>query len=600
MAVEEGFLISGKSYATVTASSLYPTPSVRTATTSSKWTAFCKNIGASLLIEFPQQYFTKPREPPKIVLDRSFSLALIRCAVHFLPIACTAVLGYLNLTGYFVGDQINGGASARARDTLLLQIAAKVMVKSMLLNSSANAILIPQQELCVVASLTSIVIDVVRQQALSKDGVPLGLLSSGFRFSQVSYLWSPQYLVSSQGIRSFGRRLFMMVLLALCGLTAVFSGPASALLLIPGVRYHWPAGATDFWLIGTNETLWPDRLTIKNIGGDLCLQPTEGMAQTAPLNMSGCIWHGYSQLAQGLKDRHFDWSSNITINDGVVKRRFVRQQFIASGTESWALGVHVATGALSRVIADEWSWATRNASSAQGNGRNVNLKNATDGQGVAKVQTWLPTARTACLNYVDIPDTGLLDLGASLPFVRFFVLIMLQFAMLPEFAAYNYSASALRVDILDSSNISAQWVSVPKPTADNHLSAALLVRIPRGFGDGGKASTAAVFACSVDARWAMGTNVATGLPNTDNLVINGELRTTRTPTFSLSFSTHAFLPASGPDWRFVDLDLDWLNTLTSSLSTDSSGLTTLAKTFTYAGSDNSTPCDRMGDLGRHH
>lgn len=147
--------------------------------------------------------------------------------------------------------------------------------------------------------------------------------------------------------------MLLMSFLAMCGLIATFVGPSSALLMVPTVRNFWPAGGTDFWLIGTDNALWLDNLDVTHIGGENCRNPNRTSLRTAPLYLAGCVWHGYTQLAEGLKDRHFDWQSNITINDGIIKRQLTPQQVIASGTETWVLGVHVAASWLSRVLADE-------------------------------------------------------------------------------------------------------------------------------------------------------------------------------------------------------------------------------------------------------
>ena len=117
----------------------------------------------------------------------------------------------------------------------------------------------------------------------------------------------------------------------------------------------------------------------------------------------------------------------------------------------------------------------------------------------------------------------------------------------------------------------------------------MAVQVPYNINEIGKAQNRALFTCSVDARWAMGHNVGAGLPNTDNMVTHGELKSTRPPTTNLSASPDSFLPIQGPDWQTVKLDLDWLNVLTPPMGRKAStGWTTLAESFTYAGFDNST------------
>jgi hypothetical protein len=239
---------------------------------------------------------------------------------------------------------------------------------------------------------------------MSKNGIPLGLLGAGFYFDQLSFLWSPSYILGGLGIAHLARRLFIMFLIATCGLLAVFAGPSSALLMIPALHSKWPAGGTGFYVIGTNDTLWPDHLNASHVGGQMCLRPSLENITIAPLTSAGCIWHGQNELAEDLKDRHFDWQANITVNDGVVKRQITRHLYRvnAPGPESWALGVHVTAARLSRVIADEWTLATWNATSAHGLGRYAHVQNATNAAGVASVRSWLPAVRTACSRIGDI------------------------------------------------------------------------------------------------------------------------------------------------------------------------------------------------------
>lgn len=261
---------------------------------------------------------------------------------------------------------------------------------------------------------------------MSGHGIPFGLLSIGFNFHQLSFLWSPSFILGGWAIPQPARRISIMLLTAITGLLAAFVGPSSALLMIPAVHNKWPAGSTAFYLVGNDESLWPGHLNVSHIGGTMCLTPSAENISAASLPMSGCIWHGTSELVETMKDRHFDWQANITMDDGVVKRQITRSLYRPWGAspESWALGVHSASALLSRVIADQWSLSKDVATSAQGNGRYVHYKDATDGAGVAKVDTWLPAVRVSCNYYNDIGNStanqtdqtaavGIIVLGAT-------------------------------------------------------------------------------------------------------------------------------------------------------------------------------------------
>lgn len=84
---------------------------------------FLRNVGTSALY-----MFVGKTENPKVIIKRSLLVSLLRCCVHLVPMAVTGFVTWLNLAGYFLGDQMPGGAANRDRDFLLLQIAAKVTV----------------------------------------------------------------------------------------------------------------------------------------------------------------------------------------------------------------------------------------------------------------------------------------------------------------------------------------------------------------------------------------------------------------------------------------------------------------------------------------
>ena len=240
--------------------------------------------------------------------------------------------------------------------------------------------------------------DIIRRQAISDQGIPLGLLGAGIKFSQPSYLWSPAYAFGGLAVRSSTQRVRLMLVIALGCLLALFAGPSIALLLIPSFTDNWYAGGTSFYLIGKEDDLYPDILQARHAGGEACLNASTAVVTSASLNMSSCIWHGYTQLSEGLKDRKFDWQSNITLNDGISKRQILRQQSIATASETWAVGVHLTTSMFSRAIADEWNVAIRWSTAAK-SGRFSRYIRAVDGQGAAAVSTWIPVVRVACFRF---------------------------------------------------------------------------------------------------------------------------------------------------------------------------------------------------------
>jgi hypothetical protein len=118
----------------------------------------------------------------------------------------------------------------------------------------------------------------------------------------------------------------------------------------------------------------------------------------------------------------------------------------------------------------------------------------------------------------------------------------------------------------------------------------MIVRVPYDVFNG-TARSAALFSCSVDAKWAMGDNIGSGLTgDTDTMIQSGKVKSTRPPTTGLASNPlESFLPVEGPNWRTVSISQGWLSTLTPQIDPNlDAGWTTLAKTFTAAGFDNST------------
>lgn len=457
-----------------------------------------------------------------------------------------------------------------------------------------------------VASLATTVMAIVRAQVMSTHGIPLGLLSSPFRFNDIAYFWSPSFLFAAKSIPGRLRAVATALVLITCGFLAAVVGPSTALLIVPYTENSWSAGGTDFWLVGSDDTLWPDHVNANHTGGVFCLNPNDTQITTAPLYMSSCPWAGYSQLAEGLKNRHFDWQSNVTFNDGVVKRQFTRHQegadIEASAGNTWALGTHVATARISRLIADEWVLACHNGSSTKRLGSRSNFKNATDGLGTAMVNTWLPFSRVACwMDYTyNISSTEVITKELAVSYLGNiilsgdsllkFVLINFKFPLLPEFApklddTHVWNATVEMGRTFEDKKIATHWIGIPPPETRNHLAAAMLVEISSDTGE--ESRLLVPITCSIDARWTRGTIFGSSLPLTDNMVFFGSIASSAARANNVDLA-----PVSGPDWRFAQLDQTWLNALLPLLggmnSTRDRGWTTAASMFAYAGLDNST------------
>lgn len=261
-----------------------------------------------------------------------------------------------------------------------------------------------------VASTSIVIMDILREALLRKpQGLPLGLLSAGFRFSTLSYFWAPEFLWG--GFAS--GRIALSAALIVAGLLSVFSGPASALLMLPSRVNDWPAGGADFYLAGSTDSLWPTNLTSASTGISACDSPSETMINGLWLNMSSCLWNGYPAIAQAFRALHFNIDENeIEMIDGVVKRT-LSVQIRGRVPDTWALGIDMSTGAYSSQLASIWyKKALFGAPLAKTKYRNFQYRdrNAT----TTSVRSIVPVVRTNCNMNENIAFLNMTDFTVSL------------------------------------------------------------------------------------------------------------------------------------------------------------------------------------------
>ncbi|KAF6222732.1 hypothetical protein HO133_000780 [Letharia lupina] len=298
--------------------------------------------------------------------------------------------------------------------------------------------------------------DAMRHQLLfSREGLPLGILASKQQFTEMEYLISPEFRFGLAGFAHRRKRLLSGLLILASSLISLFAGPSAALLLIPTQRSNWPAGGASFWLAGGDEILWPSKVTASSIGEFDCESLTMQELSTETLNSSGCIWAGYSSLAEAFKQRHFSNGIDLVLDDGVLKRDFVIRPR-GEVAETWVLAIHMAVGVLSRNLAGAWYQALTEISTSSWH---HTLRYRTHNATLGSVQSWVPAVRADCgitkslfynisgleLGYPDLPEYGVrLDL--------------------------NYW---IETSFSISSNMSAQWIAVPETAqlSDNSYTA---------------------------------------------------------------------------------------------------------------------------------
>lgn len=91
-------------------------------------------------------------EAKKVPVSGFKILLLWQCLVHLLPISVTVAILFINLRGVYVGVDFPGLIKSDTIALMLLQISAKV------------------HEIVIVASLSQIILHVVRYELLHRDG----------------------------------------------------------------------------------------------------------------------------------------------------------------------------------------------------------------------------------------------------------------------------------------------------------------------------------------------------------------------------------------------------------------------------------------------
>lgn len=146
-------------------------------------------------------------EHRKVALYHSRQLAASHVLLHVLPLSGAVTLLTLQRTKYWIGTETSMST--------FLQFAAKL------------------HELMMQASLVEVLLCIIRTAAI--DGyVPLGTLSGATQPTQLSYLWSLDFVstFASPAFRGWRKGAVVLAIPSLLLLTS-FVGPSSAILMIP-------------------------------------------------------------------------------------------------------------------------------------------------------------------------------------------------------------------------------------------------------------------------------------------------------------------------------------------------------------------------------
>ena len=169
----------------------------------------------------------------------------------------------------------------------------------------------------IIASLATIVFQLLRDELLYGDGIPIGLVGAGINFTRLSYFWSPELLGSLKSLFKGPRKhrkVQLGLFLVLAGVLALFAGPACAVLLLPR-QDDWPAGGTRIYFNATKADMWPTTLTSNPLLQDFCNKSSGVQSGFCPSGGFQSIWSHYSRLdPTNFKDVVPSYASDLSGN----------------------------------------------------------------------------------------------------------------------------------------------------------------------------------------------------------------------------------------------------------------------------------------------
>jgi hypothetical protein len=437
---------------------------------------FLRSVGLDL--PFILGFGRGDEEPPKAVIRRSRGLAFCRCAVHILPVCVSATIITLNLYHYYAGRTLTGSILNVSINIALLQIAAKA------------------QEMLIIGSVSSMVIDVIRTELINGEGVALGTISGGFMFTSLSYFWSPEFWGSFLARSSRLARFRLYGCLVLGGLFATLAGPSCAVLIIPRDQ-TWPAGNANFFVRGTPDGYWPTHLNL-SLQGDqsICNSPNATEYAACPSGGYPSMWSSRDGLFLYGKpavpeNYHRNITSDIIFGGKSVYLSNNFQLLPASqyygnfrgyACETSLLGIHNAEAMFHTQLRHDW---LLEAYSIPYNPLTKEAEYKYYGSLSTNSNSRLPASRVYCSQAQNISRTGI---TIDFPIIR---------ADGCGISTKNFTAPSL--NRTPSSHIRTSWTSLPSDFGT--VSAGFIFEGPWDA----TGSSRLVLGCSIDARWTNGT-----------------------------------------------------------------------------------------------
>ena len=421
------------------------------------------------------------------------------------------------------------------------------------------------------------------------NGLPLGLLSLNKRFVEIQYLISAEFRFGLAGICPWYKWLAYGALAIGSTLISLFAGPSTALLLIPERRGDWPAGGASISLPGTEDEFWPSSLFGNATGGPHCAFPTpQKLILGAPED--DCIWAGASPIGERFKESRYTGVTELPSNDRVLSREWgAGFRAVGVGTEgpnpeTWVSAVQLAVGLMLKNAGQVWFQALLSVPTSN---KYEPLRWRSQGGTNGVAESWIPIVRTSCDSNPFLQNSSTVQRVSIFdPFWKCIFTIgqqlinILQYPFLPEYDARPGSKILIPANNPNSSRLSAHWLTTPtsanltdNSTTTDIPSALLYVFAPQE----GPNTTAALFTCSVDARWTKATYTGGPIDSfTGHYVQKAKVLHQRRYPSTFNGWQYSYLPVNDGSWRKVSIDTDWLDALTPSVDNTTSGYTSLA------------------------
>ncbi|ETS84608.1 hypothetical protein PFICI_02633 [Pestalotiopsis fici W106-1] len=278
-------------------------------------TCYAKSIATTHIGDEPRA------EESKAALH--YTPELLSYLTHFVSLLFTAVVLQLSFREVYWADEDgwrhSGWSLGLSQPVMagLLQFAAKL------------------HEVCILASLSAIAIDIIRRRLLVSRGVPFGFVMGGYRFGSASSIFSGSFWGPFTDAIRHGR-FELLGLGLLLGLGAIYAnaiGPASAVLMVPTLNW-WPAYDLTALMVG-NGPFYPTSITADNWMIASCLRQSEDLPFGCPgLGASDLQNADYYTTPEDLANR------SLTQRYGRARRNLYTSSAISP---SWNSTLHISS-----------------------------------------------------------------------------------------------------------------------------------------------------------------------------------------------------------------------------------------------------------------